>query len=149
MLKKKVFDDRWHDIAEGQQQGSSLPLVAFGSQGDPLETKFLIPQAKEVEENLVKTQQELRNVMTSSTPAAVAASSSSSDSESDHEHSEENSTYSAELHSQGINDHRREEDRLTEAEKNERLQAKLRVRCRGFGEWCSEYSTLGGFKIAF
>ncbi|XP_051941274.1 ezrin-like isoform X1 [Hippocampus zosterae] len=84
-------------------------------------------KAKEVEENLVKTQEELRSVMTSSTPAAVAASSSSSDSESDHEHSEENSTYSAELHSQGINDHRREEDRLTEAEKNQRLQAKLRA----------------------
>ncbi|XP_077416131.1 ezrin a isoform X1 [Vanacampus margaritifer] len=86
-------------------------------------------KAKEVEENLVKTQEELRTVMTSSAPVAVAvaASSSSSDSESDHEHSEENSTYSAELHSQGFNDHRREEDRLTEAEKNERLQAKLRA----------------------
>ncbi|XP_077396032.1 ezrin a isoform X3 [Festucalex cinctus] len=84
-------------------------------------------KAKEVEENLVKTQEELRTVMTSSAPVAFAASSSSSDSESDHEHSEENSTYSAELHSQGFNDHRREEDRLTEAEKNERLQAKLRA----------------------
>ncbi|XP_061156418.1 ezrin a isoform X1 [Syngnathus typhle] len=84
-------------------------------------------KAKEVEENLMKTQEELRNVMTA--PAAAPASSSSSDSESDHEHSEENSSYSAELHSQGINDHRREEDRLTEAEKNERLQAKLKVSC--------------------
>ncbi|XP_061156419.1 ezrin a isoform X2 [Syngnathus typhle] len=82
-------------------------------------------KAKEVEENLMKTQEELRNVMTA--PAAAPASSSSSDSESDHEHSEENSSYSAELHSQGINDHRREEDRLTEAEKNERLQAKLKA----------------------
>ncbi|XP_037097149.1 ezrin a isoform X2 [Syngnathus acus] len=82
-------------------------------------------KAKEVEENLMKTQEELRSVMTA--PAAAPASSSSSDSESDHEHSEENSSYSAELSSQGINDHRREEDRLTEAEKNERLQAKLRA----------------------
>ncbi|XP_061843634.1 ezrin a [Nerophis lumbriciformis] len=88
-------------------------------------------KAKEVEENLMKTQEELRNVMTSSSPAAAAppasSSSSSSDSESDHEHSEENSTYSAELHTQGIHDHRQEEERLTEAEKNERLQAKLRA----------------------
>lgn len=59
--------------------------------------------------------------------AASSSSSSSSDSESDHEHSEENSTYSAELQTQGINDHRQEEERLTEAEKNERLQKQLMV----------------------
>lgn len=64
---------------------------------------------------------------TSSTPNAHASSSSSSDSESDHEHSEDNSTYSAELQTQGINDHRNEEYRLTEAEKNERLQKQLMV----------------------
>ena len=94
-------------------------------------------QAREVEENLLKTKEELQIVMTSTTsapapPAAPASSSSSSssDSESDHEqseHSEENSTYSAELQTQGINDHRQEEERVTEAEKNERLQKKLMV----------------------
>lgn len=64
-----------------------------------------------------------------SAPAGVSSSSSSSssDSESDHEHSEENSIYSAELQTQGINDHRREEERLTEAEKNKRLQKQLMV----------------------
>lgn len=62
-----------------------------------------------------------------SVPAAASSSSSSSDSESDHEHSEDNSTYSAELQTQGINDHRLEEERLTEAEKNERLQKQLMV----------------------
>ncbi|XP_042357285.1 ezrin a [Plectropomus leopardus] len=85
-------------------------------------------KAKEVEENLMKTREELHSVMssTNSAPAkAPSSSSSSSDSESDHEHSEENSTYSAELQSQGINDHRHEEERLTEAEKNERLQKQL------------------------
>uniref|UniRef100_A0A7N6B8X1 FERM domain-containing protein n=1 Tax=Anabas testudineus TaxID=64144 RepID=A0A7N6B8X1_ANATE len=56
---------------------------------------------------------------------SASSSSSSSDSESDHEHSEDNSTYSAELQTQGINDHRLEEERLTEAEKNERLQKQL------------------------
>lgn len=66
---------------------------------------------------------------TNSAPAASSSSSSSSssDSESDHEHSEDNSTYSAELQTQGINDHHQEEERLTEAEKNERLQKKLMV----------------------
>lgn len=91
-----------------------------------------------MEENLLKTKEELHIVMTSTTsapapppaPASSSSSSSSSDSESDHEqseHSEENSTYSAELQTQGINDHRQEEERLTEAEKNERLQKKLMV----------------------
>uniref|UniRef100_A0A3P8VTD0 Ezrin a n=1 Tax=Cynoglossus semilaevis TaxID=244447 RepID=A0A3P8VTD0_CYNSE len=84
-------------------------------------------KAVEVEESLLKTKEELHLVRTntSSTPNAHASSSSSSDSESDHEHSEDNSTYSAELQTQGINDHRNEEYRLTEAEKNERLQKQL------------------------
>ncbi|XP_035465561.2 ezrin a [Scophthalmus maximus] len=100
----------------------------------------------EVEENLLKTKEELQLVMTSAKPAPVpepepeaeaepepappaspppSSSSSSSDSESDHEQSEENSTYSAELQTQDINDHHEEEERLTEAEKNERLRKKL------------------------
>ncbi|KAM6913035.1 ezrin a [Xenentodon cancila] len=87
-------------------------------------------KAIEVQENLMKTKEELHTVKSSSNSAPAAASSSSSsssssDSESDHEHSEENSTYSAELQMQGINDHRQEEERLTEAEKNERLQKQL------------------------
>lgn len=60
-------------------------------------------------------------------PAAPSSSSSSSDSESDHEQSEVNSTHSAELHIQDINEHRLMEERLTEAEKNVRLQKKLMV----------------------
>lgn len=40
---------------------------------------------------------------------------------------ENNSTHSADLHIEGINDHRNEEDRLTEAEKNERVQKQLKV----------------------
>uniref|UniRef100_A0A8C5GL84 Ezrin-like n=1 Tax=Gouania willdenowi TaxID=441366 RepID=A0A8C5GL84_GOUWI len=88
--------------------------------------------AAEVQESLIKTREELHTVTSSnSTPAAApggsSSSSSSSDSESDHEHSEENSTYSAELQSQGINNHRSEEDRLTEAEKNERLLRQLKA----------------------
>lgn len=80
----------------------------------------------EVEESLIKTKEELQSVMTPINSAPAAGSSSSSDSESDHEHSEENSTYSAELQTQGI-DHRKEEERLTEAEKNERLKRQLMV----------------------
>lgn len=47
----------------------------------------------------------------------------------DNSDSEENaSTHSADLQTEGINDHRNEEDRLTEAEKNERVQKQLKVR---------------------
>lgn len=38
------------------------------------------------------------------------------------------SMHSADLHVEGINDHRKEEDRLTEAEKNERVQKQLKVK---------------------
>ncbi|XP_019961209.1 ezrin a [Paralichthys olivaceus] len=90
----------------------------------------------EVEENLLKTREELTLVMTTANsapapapaptpPASSSSSSSSSDSESDHENSEDNSIYSAELPTQCMNDHREEEERLTEAEKNERLRKKL------------------------
>ncbi|CAB1449616.1 unnamed protein product [Pleuronectes platessa] len=103
----------------------------------------------EVEENLLKTREELTLAMTAAPvpappatpppapaspapaspvpapPASSSSSSSSSDSESEHENSEENSTYSAELPTQGIEDHPEEEERLTEAEKNQRLQNKL------------------------
>ncbi|XP_060919669.1 ezrin a [Labrus mixtus] len=94
-------------------------------------------KANEVEENLMKTKEELLIVKSSSiappaavpapapAPASSSSSSSSSDEESDHEHSEENSTYSAELPTQDFNDHRMEEERVTEAEKNERLQRQL------------------------
>uniref|UniRef100_A0AAQ5ZL84 Ezrin b n=1 Tax=Amphiprion ocellaris TaxID=80972 RepID=A0AAQ5ZL84_AMPOC len=46
----------------------------------------------------------------------------------DNSDSEENtSTHSADLQTEGINDHRNEEDRLTEAEKNERVQKQLKA----------------------
>ncbi|KAK5857914.1 hypothetical protein PBY51_011123 [Eleginops maclovinus] len=93
-------------------------------------------KARDMEEDLEKTKEELHNVRSSGSPEAPAeahasssSSSSSSDSESDHEenNSEENSTYSAELQTQEINDHREEEERLTEAEKNERLKKQLQA----------------------
>ena len=52
--------------------------------------------------------------------------------EPDHEepedHEESNSNYSAELQTEGIEDHRIEEDRTTELEKNQRVQKQLMVR---------------------
>lgn len=89
-------------------------------------------QVAEVEENLMKTKEELQNVRRSDSVQAASSSSpspsSSSDSESDREHSEENSTHSAELQTQDFSNHHLEEERLTEAEKNKQLQEKLKVR---------------------
>ncbi|XP_043998799.1 ezrin a [Gambusia affinis] len=86
-------------------------------------------KAEEVEQSLLRTKEELQSVRTPSNSAppggSSSSSSSSSDSESDHEHSEENSTYSAELHSQDISEDHLEEERLTEAEKNQRLRKQL------------------------
>uniref|UniRef100_A0A8C5F7W2 Ezrin a n=1 Tax=Gadus morhua TaxID=8049 RepID=A0A8C5F7W2_GADMO len=76
-------------------------------------------KAREVEEDLCRTKEELHSVMTSPTVLAPV---------SDHEeHNEENSSYSAELQPQENADHRREEERLTEADKNERLQRQLQA----------------------
>ncbi|MEQ2161488.1 hypothetical protein GOODEAATRI_010094 [Goodea atripinnis] len=47
------------------------------------------------------------------------------DNESDHEHSEENSTHSAELQTQGITDHHMEEERQIQTEKNIRMNKQL------------------------
>lgn len=87
-------------------------------------------QVAEVEENLMRTKEELQNVRRSESVRAASSrssSSSSSDSESDHERSEENSTHSAELQMQDFSNHHLEEERLTEAEKNKQLQDKLKV----------------------
>ncbi|KAF7653199.1 hypothetical protein LDENG_00086050 [Lucifuga dentata] len=115
--------------AELEEYSTKIALLEEAKRVKEEEAESWQCKAKEVEENLMKTKEELQTVRTSnSIPAAAASSSSSSsssDSESDHNHSEENSTYSAELLSQGINDHRQEEERRTEAEKNERLAKQL------------------------
>ncbi|XP_056332652.1 ezrin a [Danio aesculapii] len=93
-------------------------------------------RAKEVQDDLEKTREELHNVMASPVAAAPMAASMAAPMaarammeeplENDHEdHEENNSTYSAELPVEGIEDHRNEEERITEAEKNERVQKQL------------------------
>lgn len=83
-------------------------------------------QAKEAEDNLHKTQEELHMVMMAPPPPPPPPMYDHLEDNSD---SEENaSTHSADLQMQDINDHRNEEERLTEAEKNERVQKQLKVR---------------------
>ncbi|XP_034051478.1 ezrin a [Thalassophryne amazonica] len=115
--------------AELAEYSARLVLLEEAKRMKEEEAETWHSKAIKAEESLIKTKEELHHVMASpsSPPAAPASSSSSSsDSESDHEHSEENSTYSAELQSQGLNHQQEEEERLTEAEKNKRLQKKLK-----------------------
>uniref|UniRef100_A0A7N6B6W8 FERM domain-containing protein n=1 Tax=Anabas testudineus TaxID=64144 RepID=A0A7N6B6W8_ANATE len=81
----------------------------------------------EAQDDLIKTKEELHMVMT--TPALPPPPPPTMyEHMDDNSDSEENtSTHSAELHIEGINDHRNEEDRLTEAEKNERVQKQLKA----------------------
>ncbi|KAG7222731.1 hypothetical protein INR49_026340 [Caranx melampygus] len=82
-------------------------------------------RAREAQDDLVKTKEELHMVMTAPPPPPPPPMYDHMDDNSD---SEENaSTHSAELQTEGINDHRKEEDRLTEAEKNERVQKQLKA----------------------
>ncbi|XP_076605414.1 ezrin a [Chaetodon auriga] len=146
IIAKEELARQAEDQIKSQEQ-LALELAEYGAKIAVLEEAKRVKEeeaeswhskAREVEENLIRTKEELHVVMTASNsvPAAAPASasasasassssSSSSDSESDHEHSEENSTYSAELQTQDINDHHEEEERLTEAKKNERLQRQL------------------------
>ncbi|XP_034715076.1 ezrin a [Etheostoma cragini] len=122
-----------HLTAELAEYSARITLLEEAKKEKEEEAETWHSKAKEVEENLIRTKEELNTVMSSSNstprniPASSSSSSSSSDNESDHEHSEENSTYSAELQTQGLGNHRQEEERLTEAEKNERLQKQLKA----------------------
>ncbi|XP_060938378.1 ezrin a [Limanda limanda] len=129
--------------AELAEYGAKIFLLEEAKRVKEEEADSWHNKVMEVEENLLKTREELTLAMSAApvpappgtppraaaspvpTPPASSSSSSSSDSESEHENSEDNSTYSAELPTQGMEDHPEEEERLTEAEKNERLKKKL------------------------
>uniref|UniRef100_G3P6K2 Ezrin n=1 Tax=Gasterosteus aculeatus aculeatus TaxID=481459 RepID=G3P6K2_GASAC len=87
-------------------------------------------RATEAQNDLIKTKEELHMVMTVPPPPPPPPMFEAMDDNSDSEEtaSEENNSYhSAELHSEGFNNHRNEEDRLTEAQKNERVQKQLKA----------------------
>nr|XP_055028666.1 ezrin a [Misgurnus anguillicaudatus] len=91
-------------------------------------------RAKEVQDDLIRTREELHNVMASPVAAPMAApvlaamEEPSERLENNHEDHEENSSiYSAELLVDGIEDHRNEEERTTEAEKNQRVHKQLQT----------------------
>lgn len=111
---------------------------------------WLLSKAKEAQDDLVKTKEELHLVMTAPPPPPPPVYEPVSYHVQDNlqEEGTEYTGYSAELSSEGIMDDRNEEKRITEAEKNERVQRQLMVRgrwgCRqggvGWGETISPSS---------
>lgn len=79
------------------------------------------PQAISAQEDLEKTKEELKCVMTAAVPAG-----SSVENEHD-EHDESSAEASAELSNDGVAYPLTEEDRLTEAQKNDRVKKQLQV----------------------
>ncbi|XP_029943070.1 ezrin-like isoform X2 [Salarias fasciatus] len=128
--------------AELAEYSAKISLLEEVNRAKEEEASSWHSKAVSMEENLVRTQEELYTVTSSTTitttvvevpesrsrsrsaSSSSSSSSSSSENESDQEHSEENSTYSAELQTPEIHDHH-EEERLTEAEKSERLKRQL------------------------
>ncbi|XP_028676735.1 ezrin b isoform X3 [Erpetoichthys calabaricus] len=81
-------------------------------------------RAREAQDDLVKTKEELHLVMMAPPPPPPPVYDHIDDNDQD-EAEENHSSYSAELMNEGIVDHRKEEERITEAEKNERVQQQL------------------------
>uniref|UniRef100_A0AAY5EAV7 FERM domain-containing protein n=1 Tax=Electrophorus electricus TaxID=8005 RepID=A0AAY5EAV7_ELEEL len=84
-------------------------------------------RAHEAQQDLLKTREELHLMMTAPPPPPPPPPPVYDDIE-DHEGEdgeEGTRSYSADLRSDGISDHRHEENRITEAEKNERVQKQL------------------------
>uniref|UniRef100_A0A8C6P4C5 Ezrin b n=1 Tax=Nothobranchius furzeri TaxID=105023 RepID=A0A8C6P4C5_NOTFU len=83
-------------------------------------------RAREAQDDLVRTKEELDMATTIPPPPPPPPMYDHGD--ENYSDSEENySEHSAELNMEGINDHRKEEERLTEAEKNERVQKQLKA----------------------
>lgn len=90
----------------------------------------LLLKAKEAQDDLVKTKEELHLVMTAPPPPPPPVYEPVGYHVQEHLQDEgtEYTGYSAELSSEGILGDRNEEKRVTEAEKNERVQRQLMVR---------------------
>ncbi|XP_005803180.2 ezrin-like [Xiphophorus maculatus] len=82
-------------------------------------------RAVEAQDDLIKTKEELHMVLTVPPPPPPPPGYNHRDDNSDSE--DNNSTNSTDLAIDDFNDHRKEEERLTEVEKNERVQKQLKT----------------------
>lgn len=90
-----------------------------------LSTVYCI-QAFAAQEDLEKTKEELKSVMSAPPPPPPPPVIPPTENEHD-EHDENNAEASAELSSDGVMNHRSEEERVTETQKNERVKKQLQV----------------------
>uniref|UniRef100_A0A673BJC1 Ezrin-like n=1 Tax=Sphaeramia orbicularis TaxID=375764 RepID=A0A673BJC1_9TELE len=125
LLKKCIYIS-FFQAAELAEHTAKISLLEDARRRKEEEANSWQMKAREAQDNLVKTQNELQMVMTAPPPPPPPPMYEQLDENSDSE--ENSSTHSADLHlTEGINDHRQEEDRLTEAEKNERVQKQLKA----------------------
>ncbi|XP_062324210.1 ezrin b [Osmerus eperlanus] len=113
-----------HLAAELAEHTAKIALLEEARRRKEEEADTWQHRAREAQDDLLKTKEELHMVMTAPPPPPPPPMYEPLlDDNSD---SEENaSTHSADLATEGINDHRNEEERITEAEKNERVQKQL------------------------
>lgn len=121
MLSKSMRVVQRADVFGGVPDGHETP--AYRALKLPT-----VSQAEEAQKDLEKTKEELHGVMMAPPPPPPPPVYDLMDDNEQEDGEESNSSYSAEFQNEGINDHRKEEDRLTEAEKNERVQKQLQVR---------------------
>ncbi|XP_043075330.1 radixin-like isoform X1 [Puntigrus tetrazona] len=113
--------------AELAEHTARIALLEEAKKHKEEEAKTWQHRAQEAQDDLTKTREELNMIMTAPTsftslpppPPAYELD------ENEYEDRESNNSYSADLQTGGINDHRYEEQRITEAEKNERVQKQL------------------------
>ncbi|XP_041831751.1 ezrin b isoform X2 [Melanotaenia boesemani] len=111
--------------AELAEHTAKISLLEEAKKRKEVEADTWQLKAQEAQDDLIKTKEELHMVMMAPPPPPPPPMYDHLDDNSDSE--ENTSTHSADLQMEGINDHRNEEDRLTEAEKNERVQNQLKA----------------------
>uniref|UniRef100_A0A7N8X798 Ezrin b n=1 Tax=Mastacembelus armatus TaxID=205130 RepID=A0A7N8X798_9TELE len=111
--------------AELAEHSAKITLLEEAKKHKEQEADTWQRKAREAEDDLNKTKEELHMVMMAPPPPPPPPVYDHMDDNSDND--ENISMHSADLHVEGINDHRNEEDRLTEAEKNERVQKQLKA----------------------
>ncbi|XP_017267487.1 ezrin b isoform X3 [Kryptolebias marmoratus] len=111
--------------AELAEHSAKISLLEEARRRKEEEAQAWQHKAQEAQDDLVKTKEELHMAMMVPPPPPPPPMYDHMDDSSDSE--ENNNTHSADLHMDGFLDHHNEEERLTEAEKNERVQKQLKA----------------------
>ncbi|XP_038147816.1 ezrin b [Cyprinodon tularosa] len=111
--------------AELAEHSAKIALLEEARRRKEEEASTWQNRAREAQDDLIKTKEELHMVMTVPPPPPPPPAYNHVDYNSDSE--DNNSTHSTDLQVDGFHDHRKEEERLTEVEKNERVQKQLKA----------------------